>query len=263
MDMKLTGKTVVITGGASGIGAETARSFLKEGCHVAVFGRDIAKLKSFLNSLNDDGYTAFADTADIADMVSIENFAEKVAEKYGGIDIWVNNAGIEHYVQLSDCSEEDWNEVIDIDLTGVWRGSKAAVPYLKARGGGSIINLSSFCSLMPTAKNGIYSVAKAGVNALTKVFAAELAPFHIRVNAVIPGFIETDMTKEQIGTIDEMLLQPISMRKFGKPEDIANGIVFLASDKAGYISGHELVISGGKFLVQNPQDPWNNYVGGY
>ncbi|MDD2215796.1 MAG: SDR family NAD(P)-dependent oxidoreductase [Eubacteriales bacterium] len=263
MDMNLTDKVVIITGGASGIGAETARMFLNEGSKVAVFGRTQSKIESFSESIKKEGYEVFVDTADTKNMKSMELFAEKVVKKYGGIDIWVNNAGIEHYVPLASCDEDKWNEVIDVDLTGVWKGSKIAIPYIAKRGGGSIINLSSFCSLMPTAKNGIYSVAKAGVNALTKVMAAELAPQHIRVNCVIPGFIATDMTVEQIGTIEDMLLQPISMRKFGKPEDIAKGIVFLASDNAGYINGHALVISGGKFLVQNSQDPWNNYMGGY
>jgi len=263
MDLNLSGKVVVITGGASGIGAETAKAFLNEGCKVAVFGRTNSKVDMFLKRLNSDGYEAFAGTANMKDMKSIEMFAEKVAEMYGGIDIWINNAGIDHYVPLADCEEDNWNEVIDIDLSGVWRGSKVAIPYITKRGGGTIINLSSFCSLMPTTKNGIYSVAKAGVNALTKVLAAELAPKRIRVNSIIPGFIVSDMTKGRIDVIEDTLLQPIAMREFGKPEDIANGIVFLASDKARYINGTELVISGGKFIVQNPEDPWNNYECGF
>jgi NAD(P)-dependent dehydrogenase (short-subunit alcohol dehydrogenase family) len=263
METKLSDKVAVITGGASGIGAETARQFLKEGCKVAVFGRTRSKVEQFSKEIDKEGFEILADTADVRDMESLERFAGKVEAEYGGIDIWINNAGIEHYIPLADCEEDMWNTVIDVDLTGVWRGSKAAVPYIKKRGGGSIINISSFCSLIPTARDGVYSVAKAGVNALTKVLAAELAPFHIRVNGVIPGFIATDMTTEQIEAIKDMLLEPISMRRLGEPADIAKGIVFLAGDCSGYINGHALVISGGKFLVQNPQDPWNNYSGGY
>lgn len=263
METKLSDKVVVITGGASGIGSETARQFLKEGCKVAVFGRARSKIDQFFNEISKDGFEVLTDTADVKDMRSLERFAGKVEAEYGGIDIWINNAGIEHYIPLADCEEDMWNDVMDVDLSGVWRGSKVAIPYIKKRGGGSIINLSSFCSLMPTAKNGIYSVAKAGVNALTKVLAAELAPFNIRVNCVIPGFIATDMTSEQIESIKDMLLEPISMKRFGEPADIAKGIVFLAGDCSSYITGHDLVISGGKFLVQNPQDPWNNYLGGY
>lgn len=263
MDMGLTNKVVVITGGASGIGAATARAFLEEGCRVAVCGRSHEKLVSFAESVRNESCEILAVQADVRDLASLESFAEQVASQYGGIDVWINNAGIELYVPLEDCSEKDWNEVLDVDLTGVFRGSKAAIPYLKERGGGSILNLSSFCAQMPTAKNGIYSVAKAGVNALSKVLAAELAPYGIRVNTIVPGFIQTDMTAEQIGSISEMLLEPISLRRFGTPQEIADAIIFLASEKAGYITGQELVVSGGKFLVQNPQDPWRNYQGGY
>lgn len=263
MDMKLANKVVVITGGASGIGEATARAFLEEGCHVAVCGRNREKLVFFAERMREEGYEILAIQADAKDLASLESFAECVASKYGSIDVWINNAGVEHYIPLEDCGEEIWNEVIDVDLTGVFRGSKAAIPYLKKQGGGSIVNLSSFCAHMPTAKNGIYSVAKAGVNALSKVLASELAPYGIRVNTIVPGFIRTDMTAEQIGSIADMLLEPISMRRFGTPREIADAIVFLTSEKAGYITGHELVISGGKFLVQNPQDPWRQYQGGY
>lgn len=181
----------------------------------------------------------------------------------GGIDIWVNCHGIEGYSPLLECTEEFWDEVLDINLSGTWRGIKAAVPYMEKRGGGSIVNVSSFCSIVPTAKNGVYSISKAAVDSLTKVMAAELAPKNIRVNAVLPGFIATQMTADKVETIKDMLIQPISMRRLGNPGDIARGIVFLAGDGGRYIDGHALVISGGKFIVQNPQDPWNNYQGGY
>lgn len=263
MDMSLRGKIAVISGGAGGIGGATARMLLEEGCKVAIFGRDRAKMEMFSDELSAGGHEIMTGVADVRHIQSMERFADQVQEAHGGIDIWINNAAIEHYVPLTECSEEIWNEVIDVDLSGVWRGSRAATPYLKKMGGGSIINISSFCSLLPTAKNGAYSVAKAGVNTLTRVMAAELAPYDIRVNCVIPGFIATNMTKLQIESIEEVLLQPISMRRFGKVEDVAKGIVYLASDMSSYVTGHELVISGGKFLVQNPQDPWNEYVGGY
>lgn len=263
MDTGFANKVVAITGGASGIGAATAIAFLREGCRVAICGRNKSKLDFFSSQVGILGHDILTMQADVTDAKSLELFAAEISRVYGGIDVWVNNAGIEHYVPLIACSEEDWNEVIDVDLTGVFRGSKAAIPYLKEKKGSSIINLSSFCSQIPTAKNGAYSVAKAGVNALTKVLAAELAPYGIRVNSVIPGFIQTDMTVDQIGTIADQLLEPIAMKRFGKPEEIADAIVFLASRQASYITGHGLVVSGGKYLVQNPQDPWNGYQGGY
>jgi NAD(P)-dependent dehydrogenase (short-subunit alcohol dehydrogenase family) len=263
MDMKLKDKVVVVTGGAGDIGGETVMAFLREGSKAAVCGRSKNKLDDFKAQAKKEGFDVLTGIADVTDMDSLEKFAKLVADEYGGIDIWINCAGIEGYTPLIECTEEFWDQVIDINLTGTWRGIKVAVPYMEKRGGGSIVNLSSFCSLMPTAKNGVYSISKAGVDSLTKVMAAELAPKNIRVNSVIPGFIATEMTRDKVATIEDMLVEPISMRRLGNPGDVARGILFLAGDGGRYVDGHALVISGGKFLVQNPQDPWNNYEGGY
>lgn len=263
MDMKLKDKIAIVTGGAGDIGAETVMAFLKEGCKVAVCGRSQQSLDKFKATINEAGYDVIIGIADVCCMESLEKFAKKVADEYGGIDIWVNCAGIEGYSPLMECTEEFWNKVLDINLSGTWRGIKVSVPYMEKKGGGCIINLSSFCSLIPTAKNGVYSISKAAINSLTKVMAAELAPKNIRVNCVVPGFIATEMTREKVASIEDKLIEPISMRRLGNPGDIARGILFLASDGGRYVDGHALVISGGKFLVQNPQDPWNNYEGGY
>jgi len=261
--MKLRDKVVVITGGGGDIGAETARLFLDEGCKVAVCGRTQQTLDKFKEEIKEKGGDIFTKTADVRKTEDLEAFAKAVAGAYGGIDIWINNAAIEGYSPLMECTEEFWNMVLDINLTGTWRGAKAAVPYMEKRGGGCIINISSFCSIVPTAKNGVYSVSKAAVDSLTKVLAAELAPKNIRVNSLLPGFTATQMTEDKVATIKEMLVEPISMRRLGNPRDIAGAILFLASDMARYVDGHALIVSGGKFLVQNPQDPWNNYQGGY
>jgi len=263
MDMKLKDKVAVITGGAGDIGSEIAMLFLNEGSKVAVCGRTQQVLDNFKTKINEAGYDIFVKTADVRSLESMEDFSKSIAEKYGGIDIWVNCAGIEGYSPLMECTEEFWNQVLDINLSGTWRGIKVSVPYMEKRGGGSIINISSFCSLIPTAKNGAYSISKAAVDSLTKVMAAELAPKNIRVNSVIPGFIDTEMTKDKVASIEKMVLEPISMRRLGNPGDIARGVLFLAGDAGRYVDGHSLVISGGKFIVQNPQDPWNNYQGGY
>lgn len=263
MDMKLRDKVVVVTGGAGDIGAETALEFLQEGCKVAVCGRSQQSLDQFKARVNAEGFNALTGVADVTCQGNLELFAKKVADEYGGIDIWVNCHGIEGYSPLLECTEEFWNKVLDINLSGTWRGTKVAVPYMEKRGGGSIVNVSSFCSIVPTAKNGVYSISKAAVDNLTKVMAAELAPKNIRVNAVLPGFTATNMTADKVNSIKDMLVQPISMRRLGNPGDIARGILFLAGDGGRYIDGHALVISGGKFIVQNPQDPWNNYQGGY
>ena len=263
MDMKLRDKVVVVTGGAGDIGAETSLEFLREGCKVAVCSRSQKSLDKFREKVSSEGFDVLTGVVNVRSQEDLDQFAKKTADTYGGIDIWVNCHGIEGYSPLLECTEEFWDEVLDINLSGTWRGIKAAVPYMEKRGGGSIVNVSSFCSIVPTAKNGVYSISKAAVDSLTKVMAAELAPKNIRVNAVLPGFIATQMTADKVETIKDMLIQPISMRRLGNPGDIARGIVFLAGDGGRYIDGHALVISGGKFIVQNPQDPWNNYQGGY
>ena len=263
MDMKLKDKVVVITGGAGDIGAEAAFEFLQEGCKVAVCGRSPQSLDQLKVKMNAENFDVLTGVVDVTSYENLEQFAKKVAEEYGGIDIWVNCHGIEGYSPLIECTEEFWNKVLDINLSGTWRGIKIAVPYMEKRGGGSIVNVSSFCSIVPTAKNGVYSISKAAVDSLTKVMAAELAPKNIRVNAVLPGFTATQMTADKVNSIQDMLVQPISMRRLGNPGDIARGILYLAGEGARYIDGHALVISGGKFIVQNPQDPWNNYEGGY
>jgi 3-oxoacyl-[acyl-carrier protein] reductase len=263
MDMKLRDKVVVVTGGAGDIGAETSLAFLREGCKVAVCGRSQKSLDQFRKKVSAEGFSVLTGVVNVRSQENLDQFAKKTADEYGGIDIWVNCHGIEGYSPLIECTEEFWNKVLDINLSGTWRGIKAAVPYMEKRGGGSIVNVSSFCSIVPTAKNGVYSISKVAVDSLTKVMAAELAPKNIRVNAVLPGFIATQMTADKVNTIKDMLIQPISMRRLGNPGDIARGILFLAGDGGRYIDGHALIISGGKFIVQNPQDPWNNYQGGY
>jgi NAD(P)-dependent dehydrogenase (short-subunit alcohol dehydrogenase family) len=230
---------------------------------VAVCGRRQHALDEFREEIKKTGGDIFTKTADVRSMDELEAFAKAVAGEYGGIDVWINAAAIEGYSPLVECTEEFWDMVIDINLTGTWRGSKVAAQYMEKRGGGCIVNVSSFCSIVPTAKNGVYSVSKAAVDSLTKVMAAELAPKNIRVNALLPGFTATKMTEDKVASIKDMLIEPISMRRLGNPGDIARGILFLASDMARYVDGHALVVSGGKFIVQNPLDPWNNYQGGY
>jgi NAD(P)-dependent dehydrogenase (short-subunit alcohol dehydrogenase family) len=263
MDLGFEGKTAVITGGGSGIGKAIALKFLEEGLRVAICGRSRERLAEAALEFEGKGHSLFYAVADVSDVKSLKAFAEQANDALGRIDIWVNNAGIEHMAPLEQMEEADFMEVLDVNLAGVWRGSKLAVPYL-ARHKGCIIHISSFTSLIPTARNGAYSIAKAGVNTLTKVMAAELAPKGIRANAIIPGMIVTDMTRESVNKIEDVLLAPISQGRLGEPEDIAAGALYLASERlSAYVTGHLLVLSGGKFLVQNAADPWSNYAHGY
>ena len=258
MDMGLSGKVAVVTGGSAGIGKGIVEMLLAEGCLVAACGRTKSKLDKLEADLaaGDKLFTGVADTADAA---AVNTFAANVADKFGGIDIWVNNAGIDGFEPLADCSRDLWDNIIAVNLTGVWECSKTAIRYMRKKKSGCIINISSFTSVVPSAKIGAYSVTKSAVNALTRVMAGEIAPEGIRVNCVAPGMITTDLTEHQIEGKEEKLLSLIALRRFGKPEDIASCVVYLASDKSSYITGETIVVSGGKLLVQHPMDPWNNY----
>jgi 3-oxoacyl-[acyl-carrier protein] reductase len=253
----LKDKIVVITGGTSGIGAAMAIEYAKEESKVVVCGRNQSKLENFITSAKEQGYDVDGRTCDITDDKALKIFADDVAQKYGGIDIWINNAGIVAIHPLMEIKTEDWEAVLKTNLTAVFAGSKIAAKYMMKKDGGNIINISSFTALIPTAKNGVYSVSKAGVISLTKVLAAELAPYNIRVNAIIPGYIRTDMGDIDIKSKAEEIIKPIALRRFGTPQDIASGAIFLTSDAASYITGEALVISGGKFIVQNAIDPWS------
>ncbi|WHH57786.1 3-oxoacyl-ACP reductase FabG [Petroclostridium sp. X23] len=257
MDTGLKNKVAVITGGTSGIGASMALEYAKEGVKVVVCGRNKDKLEGFINSAKEQGYEIDGKICDVSNEQAVKKFADDVAESYGGIDIWINNAGIVKLCSLMKLKMEDWKAILQTNLTAVFVSSRIAAEYMIKRGGGNIVNISSFTALIASANNGAYSVSKAGVITLTKVLAAELAPYNIRVNAIIPGYIRTDMGNIDIDTKAEQIIKPISLKRFGTPQDIAAGAIFLTSDCASYITGEALVISGGKFIVQNAMDPWS------
>jgi NAD(P)-dependent dehydrogenase (short-subunit alcohol dehydrogenase family) len=154
-------------------------------------------------------------------------------------------------------SSEQWDHLMRVNLKSVFMGAKAAVRYMKPNGGGAIVNASSFASVIPQAGGGAYAASKAAISSLTKSLAAELAPFNIRVNAYIPGLVITDMNASRVTPFIPQLATQIAMNRLGTTEEIADGIVFLASDAARYITGTELQVTGGKFAVQVPTVPWD------
>ena len=251
MELGLNGKVVVVTGGATGIGLETARAFLQEGCKVAICGRRMEKLqkaKEFLGSER-----VFVYQEDMTDLEQVETFAAAVAKEYGSIDVWINNAGAMWIKPLMEMSSEEFRREIDLNLTTVFHGAKAAYPYMKAQGSGVILNASSFAALDPNAGRATYSAAKAAVKNLSASMAAEFAAANIRVLAYVPGMIATEIAAESIEKYGDALLADIPCRRFGTPEDLGKVLVFLASDAAGYMNGCHVEISGGKRCVQNPQ----------
>lgn len=256
MDLGLRGKTVVITGGATGIGLCSALAFAAEGSRIAICGRREEKILAASQLFATKGYECVAAVADASSEPELEAFADRIYRQYGRIDVWLNNAGVTTKARLLDLSGDEWDEILRINLKSVFLGAKIAAGYMKKSGGGVILNASSFASVIPTAGNGAYAAAKAAVMSLTRTLAAELAPLSIRVNAYIPGMINTDMSKRRIEHSGSQLTAQIALNRLGTPDDVAPALLFLASDAAGYITGAAVEISGGKFAVQNPGRPW-------
>lgn len=254
MDLKLQGRVVAITGGASGIGRSCALRYLEEGCRVAVCGRNRAKLEVFRRHCREAGHEVLCVEADVADTEALERFADTAVSHFGRLDVWYNNAGMDIYKPLMDVSLEEWDGLMGINLRGVFAGSRLAAERMQQ--GGVIVNASSFAARMPVAGNGAYAVSKWGVEALTRVLAAELAARGIRVFAYMPGMIETELTRGRIEGHRETMTSPIPLNRLGTPEDLAPVLVMLTSDLAGYVTGCTVEISGGKFCVQNPHFAW-------
>lgn len=252
MDLKLSGKVVAVTGGTAGIGAEIALGFAKEGCKVAVCGRSASKIKEIEERFAKEGLEVYAVSTNVADNGELKAFIQGVVEKYGRLDVLVNNAGINNRKPFDTYSEEEWHALVDINFKAVFFGCAFAAEEMRKTGGGVIINTSSFTSIIPTCGIALYSATKAAVDQLTRVFAAELAADHIRVVSVQPGMVVTDLTRENCAKNHDRLVSAIPMKRLATPEDMVAGYLFLASEQAGYINAISLPIAGGKFATQNP-----------
>ena len=257
MQLGLANRVVVVTGGATGIGKACAQVFLQQGCRVAICGRRPEKLAATKEEFSQQGYEILTCVLDVTKSQDLEDFATKVAAKYGGIDVWINNAGAYMIKSLMDMSEQEWDEIFQQNVKSIFIGSKTAAPYLIKRGGGVIFNASSFAAIIPSAGGGAYAATKAAVSSISRVLAAELAPFGIRVIAYAPGVVSTDMTAAVISANGQRLAEQSVLNRLAEPCDVANYLVFLASDAARCITGTSVEISGGKLCVQNPAYPWS------
>ena len=251
MDLHLTGKAVVITGGGTGIGRAIAEEYLKEGARVAICGRRIAPLESFASEMKEKGFDVYYESADVSVRESVTGFAEHVEEKFGTIDIWISNAGIDIRKRFLDYTDEDFLQIADVNLKGVFICTQVAGEVMKRHGGGVIINASSWNSILPHANNAIYSATKAGVSNFTKSTAAALAPFGIRVLGYVPGMIVTDLSRPLIAGREDAFIKDMAIGRLGSPEDLAGPVVFLSSDRASFLTGINVEIAGGKFAVQD------------
>lgn len=252
MDLNLKGKVVAITGGTTGIGAEVALGFAREGCKVAVCGRSETKIKEFEEMFAREGFEALTCKTDVSVNEELKAFVTVVVEKFGRLDVFINNAGINFRKPFDTVTEEEWHRLVDINFKSVFYGTAYAAEEMRKTGGGVILNTSSFTSTIPTCGIALYSAVKAGVDQLTRVFAAELAADHIRVNSIQPGMVVTPLTRENCEKNNDKLVSAIAMKRLAYPKDIVPGYLFLASDQAEYIDGFTMQISGGKFASQNP-----------
>ncbi len=243
--MRLKDKVALITGGGQGIGRLTALTFAREGARVAVADINMAAAQAVAAEIEQRDGQAKAVSLDVSRSESVEAALQAVTNWAGGVDVLVNNAGITRDARMQKMTEEQFDAVISVNLRGVWLCAKACVPIMIARGGGVILNAASVVGLYGNFGQTNYVAAKSGVIGMTKTWARELGPSGIRVNAVAPGFTETDM----ISTVPEKVLESVRertpLRRLGKPEDIANAYLFLASDEASFITGHVLSVDGG------------------
>ena len=244
----LKDKTAVITGASRGIGAEIARKFASEGAKLLISATNGSLLSEVKDEIEKTGVDIEFKIVDVADSSSFSELIKFALETFGAVDILVNNAGINRDKLILAMKDEDWDAVLDVNLKGTFNGIKAVTrPMLKAKGG-NIINLTSVVGISGNAGQINYSASKAGIIGLTKSAARELASRNIRVNAIAPGYIETEMTENLSDDAKGKFLQNIPLGKSGSCADVANLALFLASEESNYITGQVINVDGG-FLM--------------
>ncbi|GEN44800.1 3-oxoacyl-ACP reductase FabG [Alkalibacillus haloalkaliphilus] len=241
---RLDGRVAIITGGANGIGYAAANLFGKEGAKVVLADFDVETGKEKAQQLQNEDFDVMFVQVNVADRISVDHMIEQVIKQYGKIDILVNNAGITRDGMLSKMSVEDFQQVIDVNLTGVFHCTQAALPYLLEQGKGKVINTSSVSGTYGNVGQTNYAAAKAGLIGMTKTWAKELGRKQINVNAVAPGFTETSMVESVPEHIIEGLKKQVPMGRLGQPEDIAKAYLYLASDDSDYVNGQVINVDG-------------------
>ena len=244
--MRLKDKVAIITGGSRGIGLATAEKFLQEGATVILTASTQASADKAVEQLRQKypHATVAGISPNLADLNSVRQSFREATQRYGCVDILVNNAGISERTPFMEYTEETYDKVMDLNVKGVFNATRAASECMVARGHGVILSTSSMVSISGQPSGFAYPASKFAVNGLTVSLARELGPKGIRVNAVAPGITETDMMKAVPKEVIEPMIQNIPLRRLGKPEDIANAFVFLASDEASYITGVVLSVDG-------------------
>ena len=248
--MNLTGKCAVVTGASRGIGRAIALELASQGAKVVVnYSGSEQKALQVVDEIKANGGEAIVVQANVSDSVSVQQLMKAAVDTYGSLDILVNNAGITRDNLLMRMKDDEWDDVINTNLKGVFLCTKAVTRQMMKQRAGRIINISSIVGVAGNPGQANYVAAKAGVIGLTKTTAQELATRNILVNAIAPGFITTEMTDNLPEELKEAMLKQIPLAKLGQPEDIAKAVAFLASDNANYITGQTLHIDGGMVMA--------------
>lgn len=260
--MRLQDKIAIVTGGGQGLGGAMSRMFAREGARVAIAQRTKEKLEQTTADIEAAGGEVLPMVVDVSKPDEVKALIEATIERFGGLDILVNNAGVGLWIPLDEVDEADYDRVMDTNLKGLWMGCRYAVPHMKARGGGAIINISSVHGIQGGERNTVYAATKGGIIGVTKALASELARFNIRANTISPGAIDVSNAREralagvQPAFHAELLerfgeyLNPGSqyfqpLERVGEPADIAYCAVYLASDEAKFVTGQNIAVDGG------------------
>ncbi len=255
----IQGKNAVVTGASQGIGRNIAMGFCRMGANVALLDLRRETLERTVDELTEEfpDVKIIGVSCDISNPDSVNEAAAEIVRELSGIDVLVNNAGILIRSSLERMKIEDWNRVLEVNLSGVLHCSRSVLSSMKERGGGRIINVSSNVAAMPSVGMGAYCITKAAVETLTRVMAAEFAPYGILVNAYAPGVVVTEMTRDILESRAEEKLKGIPIRRFANPEDITSLVLFLASEASSYINGTILSVDGGMLATHNPWKAWS------
>lgn len=246
--MDLTGKVALVTGAGQGIGKVIAMKLAKSGAIVALNDLNMDGLEAVAKEIESSGGKALPLAANVVNMDDVQEMMGKVVEELGGIHILVNNAGITRDALLLRMTVDDWDSVLSVNLKGVFNCTKSALKYMSKQKEGNIISIASIVGVMGNAGQANYAASKAGVIGFTKTVAKEYAKRGIKANAIAPGFIATAMTDELSDKVKEEMMKQIPMGKLGTPEDVADAVLFLASDASSYITGQVININGGMYM---------------
>ncbi len=249
--MLLEGKNALVTGGSQGIGAAASLELAREGANVCLtYRKHDVEAKKYADEIREMGRKALAVKCDISSFAEAESVVKKAVDEFGGLDILVNNAGMNWDGVSWKMSEEQWDRVIEVNLKGYFNFTRQVAPIFKDQKYGKIINITSINGMRGKFGQSNYSASKAGIIGFTKAVAKELGAFNVNVNAVAPGLIETTMLKESDSRdkIIDMAMNEIVLKRVGLPEDLANVVAFLASDKARHVTGEVIKVDGGQYI---------------